>query len=171
MLSKVFVLDSTVLSSDAESFKRQEALFVILNLFVLAVLLLTHSIFSSYWGSPPVDLIVVLAIGFFLNVCELIWVQTRPGGLSPMAITVLTWGAIVMNMLLAFILAALSDRQDLEYFALLVVPVLESAFRLPWYATVVVVSVAGSLDFFWVWWYFESHPPVVIGEYFEAATI
>ena len=171
MLSKVFVLDSTVLSSDAESFKRQEALFVILNLFVLAVLLLTHSVFSSYWGSPPVDLIVVLAIGFFLNVCELIWVQTRPGGLSPMAITVLTWGAIVMNMLLAFILAALSDRQDLEYFALLVVPVLESAFRLPWYATVVVVSVAGSLDFFWVWWYFESHPPVVIGEYFEAGTI
>src|ERR1043166_341672 len=86
MLSKVFVLDSTVLSSDAESFKRQEALFVILNLFVLAILLLTHSVFSSYWGSPPVDLIVVLAIGFFLNVCELIWVQTRPGGLSPMVV-------------------------------------------------------------------------------------
>jgi signal transduction histidine kinase len=69
------------------------------------------------------------------------------------------------------ILAALSNRQDLQYFALLVVPVLQSAFRLPWIATVGVVTVAGLLDFFWVWWYFQSHPPVVMGEYFEAGTI
>jgi signal transduction histidine kinase len=116
-------------------------------------------------------LIVVLAAGFFLNSTELIWVYTRTADFSSATITALTWTSILTNMTLAFVLAALSNRQDLQYFALLVVPVLESAFRLPWMATIGVVSVAGLLDFFWVWWYFQSHPPVVIGEYFEAGTI
>jgi signal transduction histidine kinase len=168
---KAFALDSSLLTLDGESFKRQEAIFAVLNLFVLAVLLLTHTIFESYWGSPPKVLIVVLAAGFFLNSAELIWVYTRTAELTSATITTLTWTSILANMALAFVLAALSNRQDLQYFALLVVPVLESAFRLPWIATVGVVSVAGLLDFFWVWWYFQSHPPVVIGEYFEAGTI
>ena len=152
---KAFALDSGLLT-------RQEAIFAVLNLFVLAVLLLTHTIFESYWGSPPKVLIVVLAAGFFLNSAELIWVYTRTAELTSATITTLTWTSILANMALAFVLAALSNRQDLQYFALLVVPVLESAFRLPWIATVGVVSVAGLLDFFWVWWYFQSHPPVVI---------
>ena len=69
---KAFALDSSLLTLDGESFKRQEAIFAVLNLFVLAVLLLTHTIFESYWGSPPKVLIVVLAAGFFLNSAELI---------------------------------------------------------------------------------------------------
>jgi signal transduction histidine kinase len=161
---KAFALDSGLLT-------RQEAIFAVLNLFVLAVLLLTHTIFESYWGSPPKILIVVLTTGFFLNSAELIWVYTRTADFTPATITTLTWTSILANMALAFVLAALSNRQDLQYFALLVVPVLESAFRLPWIATVGVVLVAGLLDFFWVWWYFQAHPPVVIGEYFEAGTI
>jgi len=168
---KAFALDASLLTRDAESFKRQEATFAVLNLVVLAVLLLTHTIFESYWGSPPKTLIVVLAAGFFLNSAELIWVYTRTADFNSTTITALTWTSILTNMALAFVLAALSNRQDLQYFALLVVPVLESAFRLPWIATVGVVSVAGLFDFFWVWWYFQSHPPVVIGEYFEAVTI
>ncbi|HEY3836001.1 MAG TPA: HAMP domain-containing sensor histidine kinase [Bryobacteraceae bacterium] len=168
---KALALGSSLLTSDAESFKRQEASFAILNLFVLAVLLLTHTLFASYWGSPPKPLIVVLAAGFFIDSALLIWVQTRTSDFSERVITSLTWTSILTNMSLALILAALSNRQDLQYFALLVVPVLQSAFRLPWIATVGVVTVAGLLDFFWVWWYFQSHPPVVMGEYFEAGTI
>jgi len=167
----VFALDSTDITRDPESFKRQEAVFVVLNLFILAVLLLTHSVFESYWGSPPNELIIVLAGGFLLNAGELIWVQTRKAGFSATTVTGLTWTSILMNMSLALILAALSNRQDLQYFALLVVPVLKAAFRLSWFATVGVVAAAGLLDFYWVWWYFKSHPPVVIGEYFEAGTI
>lgn len=144
---------------------------MVLNLFILAVLLLTHTVFESYWGSPPKALIIVLAGGFLLNAGELIWVQTRKIGFTAAVVTGLTWTSILMNMSLAFILAALSNRQDLQYFALLVVPVLKAAFRLSWFATVGVVAIAGLLDFYWVWWYFKSHPPVVMGEYFEAGTI
>ena len=170
-MHKAFALDSTDITRDPESFKRQEAAFVVLNLFILAVLLLTHTVFESYWGSPPKALIIVLAGGFLLNAGELIWVQTRKIGFSAASVTGLTWASILLNMSLALVLAALSNRQDLQYFALLVVPVLKAAFRLSWFATVGVVAVAGLLDFYWVWWYFKSHPPVVMGEYFEAGTI
>ena len=167
---KAFALDTDFIE-DAESFKRQEATFVVLNLFVLATLLFTHTAFESYWGSPPEALIIVLAAGFLLNSSELIWVQTRKAPISQTVYTYLTWASIIVNLSLAFILAVLSDHRDLQYFALLVVPVLRSAFRLSWLATVGVVAVAGLLDFLWVWWYFRIHPPALLGQYLEAGTI
>ena len=168
---RAFGLASFAVTQDVESFRRQETTFVLLNLLVLAMLLLTHTAFSSYWGNLPWPLIVVLCAGFLLNAGELICVQTSCSRFSNLTVTALTWTSISVNMLLAFVLAVLSNRQDLQYFALLVVPVLESAFRLSWIATIGVVGVAGMLDFVWVWWYFRLHPPVVLGEYFEAGTI
>src|SRR5215469_18733489 len=52
---------SVLLASDFDSFKQQQTLFVILNLFVLAALLLIHTLFSSHWGHPSARLVAVLA--------------------------------------------------------------------------------------------------------------
>ena len=122
------VRESSLLAPDFPSFKRQESTFIILNLFVLSVLLLIHTLFSSYFGAPPPSLIILLATGFFLNTIELIWVQSAKF-LSATGIVSLTWLTIVVNMAIAFGLASLSYRQDTQYFALLVVPILEAAFR------------------------------------------
>ena len=164
------IRESSLLAPDFQSFKRQESIFIVLNLFVLAVLLLIHTLFSSFFGRPPGLLIAVLAGGFLINVVELIWL---PGAklLSARAIVFLTWFTIALNMTLAFTLASLSYRQDMQYFALLVAPVLQSAFRFSLGATVLVVGASSTLEFFWVWNYFRLHPPSQPTEYMEVGTI
>ncbi len=167
---KQLIRESSLLAPDFVSFKRQESIFIVLNLFVLAVLLLIHTLFSSHLGSPPPLLMVVLAVGFLLYVLELIWLQGAQF-LNPTGIVVLTWITIALNMALAFGLASLSYRQDTQYFALLVVPILQAAFRLSLRATIAVVTASTLLDFFWVWNYFRAHPPSQFNEYLEAGTI
>jgi signal transduction histidine kinase len=50
----------------------------------------------------------------------------------------------------------------------MVVAVLEAAFRFEWLAVVGVITVV-DLSLFWqVWWYFGRHPPLDVGEYYEA---
>ncbi len=165
---------SALLAPDIRSFKRQESSFVVLNLFVLAGLLLIHTLFSSLFGTPPRPLLIVLSVGFLINVIELIWIQGA-SFLGPDGIVALTWFTIGLNMTLGFSLASLSYRQDTQYFALFAAPVLQAAFRLRLSATVFVVLVSTILEFFWVWSYFQQHPQSHAGEYLseyiEAGTI
>ena len=167
---KKLIRESSLLAPDFPSFKRQESTFIVLNLFVLAILILIHTLFSSFFGTPPRLLLIVLAAGFLINVLELIWVQGAPA-LSATGMVILTWSMIALNMVLAFVLASLSYRQDTQYFALLVPPILQAAFRFSFWATSAVVSGSIALDFFWVWNYFHSHPPAQVNEYMEAGTI
>ena len=167
---KKLIRESSLLAPDFPSFKRQESTFIVLNLFVLATLLLIHTLFSSFFGRPPRLLLIVLAAGFLINVLELIWVRGALA-LSAPGIVVLTWSTIALNMILAFVLASLSYRQDTQYFALLVAPILQAAFRFSFWATAAVVACSVALDFFWVWNYFRSHPPPQLSEYMEAGTI
>jgi signal transduction histidine kinase len=164
------IRESSLLAPDFPSFKRQESTFIVLNLLVLSVLLLIHTLFSSYFGTPPRSLIIVLAAGFFLNVVELIWLQSATF-LGATGIVILTWITIVVNMAIAFALASLSFRQDTQYFALLVAPILQAAFRFSFGAMLAVLIGGTTLDFFWVWNYFRMHPPSQTSEYMEAGTI
>ncbi len=173
LMANVFqrlVRESSLLAPDFNSFRRQETTFVVLNLFVLAALLLTHTIFSSFLGLPPRILVLVLSAGFLANVIELIWLQGATL-LSPAGMVALTWLTIGLNMTLAFALASLSYRQDTQYFALLAVPILQAAFRFSFRATVLVVTASVLLLLFWVWNYFRVHPPPDLVEYLEAGTI
>ncbi len=167
---KRLIRESSLLAPDFQSFKRQESTFIVLNLVVLSALLLIHTLFSAYFGSPPRPMVAVLAAGFLIYVIELIWLQGAPP-LGAGGIVALTWITIALNMALAFALASLSYRQDTQYFALLVPPILQSAFRFSLAVTVAVVTAATALDFFWVWNYFRAHPPAQFGEYMEAGTI
>jgi two-component system sensor histidine kinase HydH len=167
---KQLVRESSLLAPDFLSLRRQEMTFISVNLFLLTALLSIHFLFSSYFGSPPPLLITVLAAGFLANALELIWMY-RKTFLSPDSIAALTWATIAINMLIAFALASLSYRQDIQYFALMVAPILQAAFRLSLAATCLAVSASTSLIFFWVWNYFRLHPPSDLNEYIEAATI
>ena len=164
------IRESSLLALDFSSFKRQESTFIVLNLFVLSVLLLIHTLFSSYFGTPPRSLIIVLAVGFFLNVVELIWLQSATL-MSATGMVVLTWFTIALNMAIAFALASLSYRQDTQYFALLVAPILQAAFRFSFGPMFAVLVAGATLEFFWVWNYFRLHPPSQINEYMEAGTV
>lgn len=170
IMPKRLVRESSLLAPDFGSFQPQESTFAGLNLLLLAALLITHLSFSSYFGTPPPLLFIVLAAGIVVNTAELIWIRRRKF-LSPEGVVVLTWTMIALNMGVAFALASLSYRQDIQYFTLMITPVFQAAFRLSGGATLFTVTTSDSLIFFWVWNYFRLHPPQDINEYIEAGTI
>jgi len=65
-------------------------------------------------------------------------------------------------------LAVLTDKDDNPYFILMVVAVLEAAFRLELPAIISVVTVVDFSLFMQVWWFYDKHPPLDVGEYYEA---
>ncbi|HEV2350599.1 MAG TPA: HAMP domain-containing sensor histidine kinase [Terriglobia bacterium] len=156
---------------DLDSFKQQESTFVILNLFVLALLLLIHTVFASHWGNPSAALIAVLAAAFLAQAAELIWLlalRTPPGSGS---IALLTWFSIGFNIAVALVLAEITNREDTQYFILMVMPVLVAAFRLALLPTLAVVALVDLINFFWVWSYARRGAAAAVGEYFEAGTV
>jgi signal transduction histidine kinase len=170
-ISKKTRSGSVLLGADLDSFKQQESVFVILNLFILATLLLIHTLFSSEWGSPTRALIAVLVGAFVVQLAELIWLQGRTKVLESWSIMALTGFSIVMNFSLGVALAELSNRADIQYFIVLVVPILQAAFRLPLVPTLAVVGAADFMTFFWVWEYNRHHPGVGVEEYLESGTL
>jgi len=158
-----------VLSGTDLWLKRQRVVFVIVDLSLIAILLLLHTVYASFWGQPSTSLRVLLGACFLIRAGELAWLRGRALGLRASA--ALSWVSIAFDLLLAFALATLVDREDSQYFAILVVPVLESAFRFGLWRTVGVVAAADGVAFYWVWRYFNAHPPTDVGEYFEAGTI
>ena len=169
MLRKMFPSQS-LLASDLSSFRRQESIFIVLNLLILAVLLCLHFYFASFWGKPPLLLIVAAGIGLALNSAEWLWLQRLSKPLTPAALTALTWASVALNLTLASVLALLTDKEDTPYFVLLALPVLEAALRFELLAVLGVVAVVDVSLFWQVWWFYARHPPTDVGEYFEAGT-
>ncbi|MGD0226150.1 MAG: ATP-binding protein [Terriglobia bacterium] len=162
---------SAFLASDFDSFKRQETTFIILNLFILATLLLVHTLFASYWGFPSASLITILAGALFAQGGELFWLASRstPPGLKSMML--LTWASICFNILLALLLQEVTTREDTQYFVIMVVPILVAAFRLTLPSALAVVAVVDCINFYWVWHYAQLQIRTPVSEYFEAGTI
>jgi signal transduction histidine kinase len=155
-------------TTDVATFRRQESIFIALNLSILVVLFSLHLYFAYFWGRPVPLLVAGVMLGIALKTAEWIWLQRLSKPLKPATLAALTWASIVFNVGLATMLAVLTDREDTPYFALMVVAVLEAAFRFDLFA---IVGVVGAVDFslFWqVWWFYKDHPPVDVGEYFEA---
>ena len=170
VLLKRFRPAPSTLASDVPTFRRQESTFVILNLSLLAVLLFLHWYFASFWGNPPRSVVIAIAFVFLLKSAELAWVKGLSEPLAERSLIALTWTSIVLNLSLAILLGTLADHEDTPYFVLMVVPILEAAFRFELATVVGVVTVADLTTFFWVWRYYHHHPPLEISEYFEAGT-
>jgi signal transduction histidine kinase len=166
---KHLVFESSLVATDSRSFKRQESIFIGLNLFLLASLLVIDILFDSYFGVPPLSLISVLAAGLLVNAVQLRWIRAQePISLKSMVAS--TWATIVLNTIIAFVLASLASRQGFQYFALMVAPILQAAFRLSLGSTLLVVASTTALIFFWDWNYFRSHPPLGLPQLVEDAT-
>ena len=156
---------------DFESFRQQEMVFATLNLFVLAALLLLHSLFSSLLGPPSTALMLTLGAAFLLRMLELLWLWARVPSLSRTMTDVVVWLSISINLVLALLLTLLTNREDSPYFVLLALPVLQAAYRLRLSACIAVLVFSDAMTFFWVWHFAKFHPPVHVSEYFEAGVI
>ncbi len=152
------------------SFKRQQSTLAILNLTALATLLLIHTFFANHFGLPTPTLVIMLAVAFLLRAVELIWVQARTSPLTYFGLQILTSGSIVLNFVLAFTAALLTNRPDAQYFVLLAMPIIEAAFTFSLFRTVGVIIVAGALNFLWIVLYVGRHGHIQPSEYFETGT-
>jgi two-component system, NtrC family, sensor histidine kinase HydH len=152
------------------SFRQQSNIFSVLNLFVIAALFLAHVILAPYWGRLTPALLVALGLGFLFHAGVLIWVQAGLKHLTARTVTLVTTASISINTLLTFVAAA-SNHEDSQYFALMIVPILEAAFRFSLAGTLLVIAIADFLNFFWVWEYYVLHPSKDVNEYLEAGTV
>ncbi len=152
------------------SFRQQASIFSIVNLFVIAGLLLLQVLLTPYWGRLSLVLFVALGFGFLFHTAVFIWIQARPNTITAKMILYLTVASIAVNSKLTLIAAA-TNHEDSQYFALMIIPILEAAFRFSFLATMVVVAIADALSFFWVWEYYRVHPSQQFNEYIEAGTV
>ena len=162
-------IGSSLPRGEFDSLWDQHSVFIILNLFLLIVLWAGHTFFAAFWGTPSNLLLGLLGACFAARTGELLWMRRRV--IRPVAPALWTSCSIGFNLALALVLASVVDREDSQYAALLVVPILESAFRFGLGATLAVAAAADAIVFYWVWRYFHFHPPLKIGEYFEAGTL
>lgn len=154
----------------ATSFRQPVAVFSFLNLFVIAVLPLLHVLFASYLGSLSSVLFVALGFGFLFHATVFVWAQARSATITSKAALYLTIASIAVNSALTFV-AATTSNQDSQYFALMIIPILQAAFRLSFLWTMLVVAVGDCLNFYWVWITYRVHPSPQLDEYIEAGTV
>jgi signal transduction histidine kinase len=156
--------------ADFPSFRREERLLAGLNLVLQIALFLAQVVWPQYLGRPHLPTLAVLGSGVAANVIELAWLGRRTD-LSWLAATRLTWTMILINLAVAFGMASYSYKQDVQYFALMIPPIFQAAFRFSFIATILTVSISDSLIFFWVWNYSNVHAPVDPNEIIEAGTV
>ena len=152
------------------SFRQQASIFSILNLFVIAGLLFVHVLLTPYWGRLSPLLFVALGLGFLFHSAIFIWIQAQPSTITRTKVLYVTVSSIVVNSMLTLIAAA-TNHEDSQYFALMITPILEAAFRFSFLATMLVVTIADALSFYWVWKYYRLHPSQQFNEYVEAGTV
>ena len=156
---------------DFESFRQQEMVFATLNLFVLAALLLLHSLFSSLLGQPSPALLITLGAAFLFKMLELLWLWAGVRTINRFQDVILVWTSISLNIALALLLMFLTHQGNSPYFVLLALPVLQAAYRFRLPTCIGVIVVADSMTFFWVWRFAKFQPPNYASEYLEAGVI
>jgi signal transduction histidine kinase len=156
---------------EQESFKKQQTAFCVLTLFVIATLLLLHTLFAALLGTPSRWVIALLGFSFSLKVVELVWLQGQTGGITEKALRVETALSIAGLFLLAIVLIFLTDRDDAPYFVLLAIPILQAAYHCGLVTTTTTVAGAIGVIFFWMHHYFVVHPPALASEYLEAGML
>lgn len=152
---------------DTDGLRRQQTAFCILTLFVLAMLLLLHTLFAVVLGEPSLPVLGVLGLSFVLRMLELVWLQNRRDPMTPRVARLDGAVSILSLFLLAGLLAWLTNRDHSPYQVLLAIPVLQSAFLFGLPTTVVTILGANATIFLWLWRYFAQHPQPHTAEYAE----
>ncbi len=154
-----------------QAFRRQQLAFCVLALFVIAVLLLLHTLFASLLGEPSTSVVLLLSFGFLAKILEVLWLQGKSEGISEKAACIETTISSVAIFSLAVALAFLTNRDDSPYFVLLAVPILQSAYHCGLGQTLTTVVASVGIMFWWHIHYFLLHPPTRRTEYLEAGMI
>ena len=156
--------DSDLLTNDSESFRRQGVLFALLNLLLIAALLALNMVSRAYRGRPVAAVIVVLAVGSVIQAAHLAWLYRRTTPLSLSTRKMFTFWCLGFNTALALVLTSITLKGDTAYYALMMLPVLEAAFRLDLRATVAIIMVADFVTFVGAY-------GLSFGEYIEAGAL
>ncbi len=157
--------DSDLMAPDFESNRRQELLFAVLNEILIGALLALQTFSRIVRGRPAISVIVVLAAGLTVESIHVAWLhyrRTEPVP-SPDPRTFSYW-SIFFNSGLALLLTSLTIRGDTAYYALMLLPVLEAAFRLEFRGMITVVMLADLISFMGAW-------GLKFGEYIEAGAM
>lgn len=147
---------------DFDSVRRQHRLFALLNLLLIGALLVIHTTLTDYVGLPSPISVVLLVVAMLLQASELIWLGTVREVASERVDILLTWGQIALNSALAAALSIIEAGDDHQYFILMVVPIIEAAFRFNLATVLAIIVYADFINFFAAYW-LES-----INEYVEA---
>jgi signal transduction histidine kinase len=156
---------------EAQAFRRQQTAFSLLTLFVLAILLLLHTLFAPLLGKPSPAVVLLLGLGFSLKSMEIVWLQGKRDGITEKTSQIETIISSIGIFLLAFLLALLTDRDDPPYFVLLAIPILQCAYHIGLAATLISIIAAVSMMFAWIRHYFTAHLPPRPTEYLEYGMI
>jgi signal transduction histidine kinase len=156
---------------EAQALRRQQIAFCVLTNFLIAALLLLHTYFSSLLGEPSEGVIFILGLAFSVKIGEWVWLWRQKDGITEQAARISTVLAIPTMFLLAAILAVLTDRDDVPYFVLLAIPILQSAYRFSLFATVLTIAASVGSIFTWAQHFFSAHPPPRPTEFLEAGMI
>jgi len=156
---------------EAKALRRQQTAFCVLTLFVIAVLLLLHTLFASLLGEPSEAVILLLGMAFSAKVLEFFWLQGRVDGISEYTARWETALSIIGTFVLTCVLAILTDRDDAPYFVLLAIPILQSAYHFGWVTTVITIAASIGTNFYWIGHYFGLHPPPRPTEFLETGMI
>ncbi len=137
---------------DFESLRRQHWVLALLNLMLIGSLLLIHTTLTGYVGLPSPLSIALLVGGFLLQIAELLWLGTTREVTSGLADLILTWWPIALNAVLATALSIIEAGDDHQYFILMVVPVIQAAFRFNFLTMAAIIGLADFLNFFSAYW-------------------
>lgn len=167
MPEAIEISGQTLHSRPIHDLRRQQTLFSVLTLFVLAMLLLLHTLFAVVLGEPSLPVIAALGFSFALRVAELGWLQSREA-FSETEAKLDALLSIVSIFALALLLAWLTNRDHSPYQVLLIVPVLQAACLFRLIPTLLTIGIADAGIFLWLRHYFALHPPADPDEYLEA---
>jgi signal transduction histidine kinase len=156
---------------EAQALRRQQIAFCVLTTLVIAALLFLHTYFSSLLGEPTEGVILVLASACSAKVIEWIWLWRQKDGISERAARIETAISMFVVFVLAGILAVLTDRDDVPYFVLLAIPILQCAYRFGLIPTVGTIIAAIATIFAWARHFFSLHPPSRPTEFLESGMI
>lgn len=156
---------------EAQALRRQQFAFCLLTASLLAALLLLHSHFSFLLGEPSESVILILSAAVLVKMLECAWLWRRKEGISERSANIATVISIPAILGLTTVLAFLTDRDEVPYFVLLAIPILQCAYRFNFLSTVLTIGVSIGLIFAWSQHFFALHPPPRPTEFLEAGMI
>jgi len=153
---------------EAQALRKQQIAFCLLTASLVAALLLLHIHFSFLLGEPSEGVILILALAFVVKILEFIWLWRQKSGISERSARLETIISIPAVFTLAAVLAVLTDRDEVPYFVLLAIPILQCAYRLSLIATLLTIGASISLIFGWSQHFYTLHPPARPTEFLQA---